>query len=576
MNARYVVVPTACLCLIILQACSTSVLPPSAPAQQLAGIGPAASPAPAATLPLSTALPALSRLDELVAPAQPALRQSSASIDTNFEIYPEFRLANSANVVFGPGGEATMVAAAGQLEWLLFEAFNAGSECEDISLDADLLKGEIWLAVADFSLGRWRIMGPFGPGDPQISVHLDEADYYSPLHRQYVAVLVSNGGQLILRLLHNYVENPEPLISEIEPSCSTGLEFIETGGLPGVSYIDNDGHMIFALAKDDEPAGLSDWRRSHIDDVNGGNLQSLTLHKGRPVLLYSNFIDNTLHIAAAKTATPLLDSDWEHKQVVPDANCLYCSLCSDGEHLYLAYYENDDADLEGDFIYGYLGFGRSATDDPLGSYSYYRVSVLGDNVGSVWAAPSIALVNGRPAIAIIDSKAGLSDNVRYFYSNADAPILSDWKNYEMASLPGAPYVVLQEQNGRPALCWNSSQLQLSLGLQADPLSSADWSTVNATGQTVQDSFAMQVRYGRFDVAAVFEDAGDYSLGFGSFSPRSFIRDNGAVDEVFFFASSSVPLLGDAQVRAAVVNGRPAVAYYDSGDSSLNYVQIVND
>jgi hypothetical protein len=537
---------------------------------------PAAS--PQATEPQSQgahALPSLAQLDVLSSAARARLTASSTEPDQLRSIVPESRLDISDNVVIGMDGKATLSATSNDLSWIMFEAFNASGECEKIEVFGELLKAQVWIAVADFAAGRWRFMGPYGPFDPQISIVLDKPEYYSPLHRQYFAVLATAGGQLILSHVEMSLEVSEPVASVVASAALDGLELLECQGLPAVTYVDDTGQLTFAIADELEPAGPLDWRRSHIDNVLG-SCMSMTLHNGRPVVLYTNAIDGSLNIAVAKVDLPLQDSDWQIKALVTDADCLYCSVASDGEFLYIAYYDNDDIDADADLLYGYLGFCQSDGADPLGDYTHYRITPLGNGIGAAYAQPSIALIDGLPAIAIANQLPANSTVLNYFHSGKLQPLVSDWVMDELSNTARLPNVVLREYEGRPLIAWNGPVFMFTVGLVPHPQSALDWNTTAASGIDVFDSFSPIVNRGRVYYAVGESLTAPNNIAFVGCSPNSFEPNDDFLYILLTNVVSNYATVGEPVLRMAAVAFEPVLAYFDTGDGSINYVRLVYD
>lgn len=586
MTARFLSVLCAGLLLLQLASCigAGKLLPgetvsnlPANPAVEISAENPAGVPsAPAAPSATGSSLPRLSELDAL-AEARDAgdLRQAS-TICANGYVGARDYLAASANIILAPGDNVTLATAPGGLEWLIFEAFNAGSECSSVTIHGTVLKPGYYFAVPDFATGRWNLQSQNPPGGPTFNLPLDEPRYYSAKHRQYFAILAVNGGQFQLEYSISDIQCRKPLSSIIDPAMNSGVEFMECSGLPGISYVDGSDRLVFALAKDTEPAGQLDWRVSIIDTLNYGIIQSMTLHNGKPVILYVNANDFSLWIAAANVAAPTKDSDWQHKELFPTATCYYCSIASSGEHLNLAWYEDDPVDSDMDTYWAYLHYASSDTADPLGTYSDYRLAAMGNTQYAILARPAIAIIDGLPAIAIVNYKPGDNSHVFYFQSSNNYPLPSDWFIQEFMDEAELPFVDLSEFNGRPLIMWRDVLLRAYGGKLSRPMLPEDWNYSELSGVTPFESFDWMSINERPFYSFVHTLSGPYEIATFGGAPRRFVPQDDIVEEIQTLVSNSFETIGNPVTRLAAIAGQPVTVYFDPGDGSLHYVRHVID
>jgi hypothetical protein len=523
---------------------------------------------------VSSSLPDLARLDVLADAKNTLESRQASAICSSGGIIPSGRLAESDNIVHSPDGKATLASTPGNLEWMIFEAFNAGSECSSVAITGVVLKPGYYFAIPDFATGRWNLSEQDPPGGPAFVLPLDEARYYSPKHRQYFAILAADGGQFQLEYAVTQIKCLEPLVSIIVNDISSGVELVDCSGLPGISYVDKNSSLVFALAKDTEPAGPLDWRVSVIDTENYGIIQDLAIHKGKPVILYASLLDDSLWIAAANTTQPLSGSDWQHQQLFVDANCVYCSIASTGERLSLAWFENDPTDSDTDNRYAYLHYAVSDTADPQASYSDYRLIAMGNEIYADFAQPALASIDGLPAIAIVNFKPGENSHVLYFQSSSSKPLLSDWTNQEFADTAELPFVDLSEMNGRPLIVWRNALLRAYGGKQAQPLLPTDWNYSDLSGATPHESFDWISINDRPYYCFVSTLSGPYEIFYAGGAPARFFPQDNLIEEIRTLTANSVPTLGNPMLSMAAVAGKPAIVYFDAGDGSLNYVQLV--
>src|SRR5690606_21017552 len=101
--------------------------------------------------------------------------------------------SKSEGASLGAGGEMLLLAGQTSAEWAIFEAFNAGSECDLLSIEATVTSGSGYLLLPDYDSGRWFVITELSFGKNFFSTNLDLPEYYSPLHRQYFALVADRG-----------------------------------------------------------------------------------------------------------------------------------------------------------------------------------------------------------------------------------------------------------------------------------------------------------------------------------------------------------------------------------------------
>lgn len=578
MDIRSTAALMACLSLILLSACSTGLdANPSDTAvgdlqvQQL----PLASSAPAGQVPLPHArgLPSLASLDEL-AEARPRAVANVCELAT---IEINGYLAKSDNAFMLGDGRLLLPSTPGAVSWVIYEAFNAGSELYSVVMEISVLEAGNYFAVPDFSTGRWQLRELNQTSDDYVTFDMEDPEGISPLHRQYFALIAVGGGQVFVHQIISSINCISPVISNIVPEISDGFEFIDCAGLPGFCFSNTSQELVFGLAGSPAPAGPEDWQISRIDPDKAGRAMSMTLHKGRPVVLYASNLDESLWLAFSHVEQPLQDSDWEHRQLMPGADCKFCSIVSDGVRLHIAWFQNDVSDADMDSFWGYLYYGYSASDDPQDSFNSYRLYNLGNALYAEFAKPALAIVDGEPAIAIVNVLPGEGNRLQYLQASDPSPAEAEWGESILLTtdvLP--PYVSLSLLNERPLICYRNAKLNGMQGKIARPTLPTDWNRSEIFSRAPLESFAWVTVNERPYFACVFDLFGQMKIAYYGGSRNSFMPPEDVVAEVQILVSNQIDIGGNAAVRMAVIAGRPALAYYDSSDGKLNYVQLVID
>ena len=154
-----------------------------------------------AELPLDSLLPGES-LDSagLVLPARNAVA-SAIGLDSEFQTGRDYF---SASVDVSPSGVAAQLAStAGASSWAIHRIALGGSEPGLLSVDANLLpaaqsgQSSYYVGIANYASGRWDWHGPFSDSHVRLSLPAG-ASYLSPLGNAFTAVLCHNGSAIEL------------------------------------------------------------------------------------------------------------------------------------------------------------------------------------------------------------------------------------------------------------------------------------------------------------------------------------------------------------------------------------------
>ena len=536
-------------------------------------------PVTSGSLAMQASLPSLAQLEGVQARGStpPAPVRSSLGVSNEYT-YPGAQVvAKSIHVTLAATGEATILSGPGELDYVVCEAFNCGSSATQLTLDLSILQRDCWLALADFSSGRWQLFGPYTQASLPAALDIVGSQYFSPLQRQYFAVLVMDGAQASLNSFGVTIRTPDLLPGIVATDALRGARAVNLGGQPGIVYLANgSGGPQLSFAVSDRSAsslGLG-WHASVIDPLATAEYFAVTEHKGRAVVLYTT-ADQTLWLAAAKVALPLNESDWDLRQLVSGRDCRYCSVISDGEHLHFALNEADFGDLDFDGIQGYLYYGHSNTADPLGSFRQYRITGLGDAGLTELAEPSIAMVGGTPAIVIENSVTLTLSSMLYCQSSQVLPGSIDWQVGNTEQVAETTGIRLAEIDGKPLIYFVASFPAFLQGLVSQPQGSTDWlyRLIFIGGSPPITDFVPV--NGRPMFTYVYEGSVPHSLYVLSSSPLLDPATGVTQQVVQRTGIESVAYAGNIELSLVEMNGYGALAWCDQAAGILYFGRIAN-
>ena len=533
--------------------------------------------------PIQRSLPSPATLDELgpIALHVPGSQQAARTVSSKSEFNSPGNLvlaASEAAIVLSDG-TATISAAKGRVEWLIYEAVNCNSRALSVNLDILLIKQDFYVAVPDYASGRWKLDGPRAAEVGATLIELDNADYVSPRHRQFFAVLAVDGAAL---RVNSFTATLTNVNADFQPAAADALSrvsLLDLQGRPGIAYAaqteDGTG-TCFLTADGGNPLDPGDWVKSVIASTGAPISLDAVMHDGRPYVLFCNAIGN-LSLARSKVPRPQSDSDWEVQELIGDRFISYAALVSDGQNLHIACFNADltDADLDG--FYAYLEYGRSLSADGMGAWEIGRLSGLGNADGTDYSEPDIAIVDGTPAVAITNYYEGADSTLLFCQANNSAPVVEndDWQLQELQPGGAIQGMCIREIDGRPWIMYRDLRPMCWIGLQARPAGQADWK---------QEQIFYWPAHPSIDMLNLNErPLTAYSLypSPGVFDSLTYIQSWGpglTTDQKYYnfhhsLAAGGQVLEETAFVSLAFVGGVPALAHVDTFSGQLQYARI---
>ncbi|MEZ5337829.1 MAG: PKD domain-containing protein [bacterium] len=340
-------------------------------------------------------------------------------------------------------------------------------------------------------------------------------------------------------------------------TAGQNLTFSVIGEHPAIVYY-NSASDSMEYVRSSTPTGEdpADW--SGIVDLDGASGagvfgMSLAEVQGTPAVAYQRASTSDLYYIRSQTATGSLAGDWGTPVLVESgpARGYYAEMLVVAGRPAICYY---------DLAQSSLRYVRSTSDTGAAAGDWLGDITI-DNSADVGTNPSMAIIDGNPAISHFDDT---SNRLLYIRStSASGTLAGDWS--QQVILTGGSgrgyYSKLVELDGRPAVCYN------------DPVSNslAFRSSTTPSGSLAADWLPA------FDIDS-FGSAGDYAgmvvhngrpaccSKAGSNSSLRFVEASGLGSQPLdWLPAQTVDELGDSGNFAAIieVQGKLAVAYIDN-------------
>ena len=469
---------------------------------------------------------------------------------------------------------AVLESGPGEIAWALYEVENFGSQSEAVDfLNSSV--GEFWVALADYSTGRWEIHGPYTGDAPAISIN--DARYYSPLDNQFAALIAWNGSSVDADIIYSLVETPDMLPHAIESvGESGGLDIAELDGRPAVAFYDeSNGQLRFAHAANAAPTNSIDWIVSPvlISGDPGQRSVKLLVVDGKPLLIYQTVEGQRLEVATALTESPAGESDWAANAVDDLRPCFKADAAVVNGRLIIAYYAED---IDGDEFEGNLGYilcAVSDTSDPLGSYSIHMIG----EAGHLDTAPALA-INEGPAVAFVET-GGFGLN--YAVSSAAVPTQSsDWTLLDTGLSANSVNLRLMRiyENTLTTIMFEDQLGEVKTASTTRALPAPDDWHIEDVANTLESTFDITERRQRPVVASLSVSEFGHSGAIRMYAKRTAEDPGFAVPRIspFFLRSGETAQLSN--IQCAAVNGELGLVCHEftAFSSTIRYVRVIFD
>ena len=226
-----------------------------------------------------------------------------------------------------------------------------------------------------------------------------------------------------------------------------------------------------------------------------------------------------------------------------DSLGIYTSIAEVNSKPAIAYH--DDTNLT-------LKYAIGTDSDGEGSWSTYTI----DSDGYAGRYPSLAVVDNKPAISYI----GFDFNLMYsISSNADGS--SSWSKYTVDNIGNTGvFSSLEVVDGKPAIAYhNNTNFDIKYAISSNADGTSSWS-IYTIDSTVSDGPSLAVVDGKPAIAYINRDNGlKYAISSNADGTGSW-----SIYTVDFWVHSNLVFL---DISLAVINGKPAIAYYYSSGST---------
>lgn len=364
-------------------------------------------------------------------------------------------------------------------------------------------------------------------------------------------------------------------VADYEWDLDGDQEFNETGveadarGLPNAQFsYDSPGAFQATVRVTDNGGGTGTasrlisthgWLIVTLDgewDIAG---TSLALIDGRPAISYCDTTDKNLRYAFSSSPLGASSTDW---------NIVSLPGSTEGDKTSLAFVDGSPAVAYRSSPYNDLAYVRSTTPGGWNAGDWQMVTI--DNAGATGYLPSLAVVDGRPAIAYFN-KSG-SALMYALSSTASGLDAADWDFFSIRTGMGTDMrASLAVIGSKPAIAYfaeSAGTLQYAYASTVDGAAPADWTsividnTLSSAGQwcslgCVAGKPAISYQGNneglellRYAVSATAQGA----------NPADWTKIT--VDDVSGFCARYTSL--------AEVGGKPAIAYEDGGQGVLKY------
>ncbi|HES58746.1 MAG TPA: hypothetical protein ENO21_04885, partial [Firmicutes bacterium] len=350
-----------------------------------AGSSPEARPSPSA--------PEQSAPPELAAqlPPLPLDRDASAILHTELEGRDTFdRSANAGNFA----DTLSLTAAADALEWGIWR-FPLGAadqvDLQSVVISCSVLVGEeMYVALANYGMGRWEIKPALAFGEEGASYPLNNADYRSPADCFYIAAMAYNGVIALVSDIELTVDS-DAIYTLVDDSAVSGSSapLALVSGHPAVAYV-GAGCLKYCRAADAAGSLWGELVTLHEPESplkRVGTSANLLVVDGNPAVGYCDEEHTDLYFVRAEDA---LGSGWGEPQLIDDAGDVgrCTSLAVVGGRPAMAYSDHTNQQLK--YVRALDATG-SGWDSP---------AIVDDGTaGAAGEFCSLAVVSNQPAIA---------------------------------------------------------------------------------------------------------------------------------------------------------------------------------
>lgn len=357
---------------------------------------------------------------------------------------------------------------------------------------------------------------------------------------------------------------------------------------PAISFYDDSANVLKYL-RATSPTGNTpaDWALAPVTVDTGtgatpnvGQYTSLEVVNGKPAISYYDVTNTNLKYARARNSTGMPDGSpaplWNTFTVDNvGANGQYTSLEVVNNLPSITYYRAGGNPLPNNDL-------RYARANGIDGETGWSATTVVDSVGNVGQYTSLTVVDGRPAVSYYEPE---NNNLKYARSNDPTGIGSGWTSVTLDSLTTVGIlgqytsIVIVDQN--PAVAyWDGTNFDLKFvraanttGIDPNP-NIVPW----GARQTLDRGGGGHV--GQHTSMAIVDGNPAVSYYNPSEQTLRYIRANDpegttwAKPVTIAIGIGAYPTVG-VHISLAFVDGRPAIAYYDAATTDLKYIRATN-
>lgn len=476
-------------------------------------------------------------------------------------------------------------AAAESLEWAIWR-FNPGElDLAEITVNiATESGGECFIGISDYVLGRWDVSGPYNSTS---TIFLDPVRHASPHGNFYVAVLCHDGNDvivdsLVLTMQSGWVIVP---VATYPLFLDLGNSLASIAGRPAIAFVDDNLHVRMARSSTASGSAAGDWSLVDVSQADTQNTFDISLAEvqGRPAIAYPHgdgdfaLAEDKLIYAIASNADGLLPDDWMLVTVTTDKGNI-----GTGPSL---------AVINGKPAISAVGNGSrlhyffSSSSDGASALDWQSVRLDPGNI--IALETSLLEVDGRPAIAYsdYDGVSSAQSYVKYAIpSSASWMQETDWQYLEVALSGDGTYIhkslSLSLWQGKPALCYfreNTFEAAPDDGkdLWMARADSADGSSIGDWTAAAVD--ASKTKIGSGCSMLELDSQAVISYYDADSGELKLARSTGVGPGGIDWQRSTIDGLGRVGDNSsiALIDGHLAISYLDYGNGQLKYAVLLD-
>lgn len=325
----------------------------------------------------------------------------------------------------------------------------------------------------------------------------------------------------------------------------TSMKIVD--GYPAISYYDYlNGELRYIRATD--PDG-EDWGSPFVVDGSPevGQYTSMEVVAGNPAIAYYDDRNEDLKYVRAADSQ---GASWSTPITVFTESAVgkYTSMVIVNGMPAISFYDESNTNLR-----------YTRATDAIGSSWSYPLHV--DNSGDMGIHSSMAIIDGNPAISYFDATNGYLRYVRAANVNGtlwSAPVVAD--SNDVTGLVSD----LKAVNGKPAISHYQDSVKDTFFVRANDASGSTW----GSSQKINKSGTITLEYVSMAIVDAFP-----AVCYSSIDGMMYVLAKDANGDDWEEPVDVDPDATGLFMSMEIVNGNPAISYYDTVSTSLKYARL---